>query len=99
MTRIWFPWIGLCTILCLTSPAWSVEASVHANEAIYQKRCSFCHQPKSPQALPDLKAWTHLLYTSACPEVTVKLTEAERRAIKAYLEQALQKFPKSSTQP
>ncbi|MGV3525657.1 MAG: c-type cytochrome [Candidatus Sericytochromatia bacterium] len=57
--------------------------------SIYQQQCSFCHQTKSLSALPDLAAWTRLIYTSGCPEVGLKLTEAERKGLKAYIEQML----------
>ncbi len=52
----------------------------------YNNKCSFCHQAKSVQSLPDLKTWIKLLYTTGCPEVTIQLTENERKAIKTFFE-------------
>lgn len=57
--------------------------------SVYQQQCSFCHQPKALSTLPDLATWTRLIYTSGCPEVGLKLTDAERKGLKAYIEQML----------
>lgn len=56
---------------------------------VFQASCSGCHQAPSAKALPDLKAWIQLLYTSGCPDVTIKLEETQRKAIKSHLEQLL----------
>ena len=52
----------------------------------YNNKCSFCHQTKPVQSLPDLKTWIKLLYTTGCPEVTIQLTENERKTIKSFFE-------------
>lgn len=67
-----------------------ITEQVLSNEKrIYTQQCSFCHTPKPANTQPDLQAWIRLLYTSACPQVTVTLTEAQRQSIKRYFEQAL----------
>lgn len=53
---------------------------------VYEAQCSFCHAPKPARSLPDMATWIRLLYTSGCPDVTIKLDEIQRRAIKASLE-------------
>ena len=85
------PWIWLCSAIMLLSLA---EAPVNSAPGptprqVYEAQCSFCHSPKPAQALPDLKAWIRLLYTSGCPQVTVKLAETQRHAIKAFMEAEL----------
>lgn len=86
-------------LFCLATPVAALENQAKLGLKTYQQQCSFCHQPKSPWVLPDVKAWTHLLYTSACPEVSLKLSETERRLIKTYLEQTFkEKSQKTSDQ-
>ncbi len=48
--------------------------------------CSACHVAPVTKALPDMKSWIRLLYTSACPDVTIRLTEPQRVNIKAELQ-------------
>jgi len=48
--------------------------------------CSACHQAPGATAQPDMKSWIRLLYTSACPDVTVQLTEPQRVKIKTELQ-------------
>jgi hypothetical protein len=60
-------------------------ALIAAGRQTWQAACSFCHVPKAPQSLPDLKAWQKLLYTRGCPQVKVSLNDAQRRQILAFL--------------
>lgn len=69
---------------------------IAAGKATYQNQCSFCHQLKPITALPDLKAWTKLLYTSACPQFSLKLTDAQRKEMLAYIEHMYKNTPPSS---
>lgn len=59
--------------------------------AVYEAQCSFCHAPKAVRSLPDTGAWVKLLYTSGCPQVTIKLDESQRRAIRAFIEAEFKK--------
>lgn len=59
----------------------------------YTAQCSFCHAPKAAKTLPDLAAWIKLLYTSGCPQVTIKLDDSQRRAIKTFIEAELKNQP------
>lgn len=69
-----------------------------APQAVYEAQCSFCHVPKAARSLPDTGAWVKLLYTSGCPQVTIKLDESQRRAIRAFIEAEFKK-PAASPQP
>lgn len=62
----------------------SAVSMVIADKNVYMQKCTFCHAPKSSAALPDMQAWIRLLYTSACPQVSLSLTEPERQSIKRY---------------
>lgn len=66
-----------------------VPSNQPAPKQVYTAKCSFCHDPKPASVRPDLKAWMSLIYTSGCPEVTIKLDEPQRRAIKAFMEAEL----------
>lgn len=80
----------LATILFVSLSAYSEPTkqknNTRSQASVYQQKCGFCHAPKPVTALTDMKAWVRLLYTSACPEVTITLNDADRKAIKAYLE-------------
>jgi mono/diheme cytochrome c family protein len=66
---------------------------VSLGQKVYQSQCTFCHQAKPVSVLSDLKAWTKLLYTSACPEVSVQLTNLQRKQMLAYFSQTFAAKP------
>lgn len=72
-------------------------ALISAGQLNYQNQCSFCHQAKPVNVLPDLKAWTKLLYTSACPQFSIRLTDKQRKEMLAFIEQEYKKTALPST--
>lgn len=89
MLKFWITGLaGFLIAAYLNAPVkGAVTSSTPAAPAtVYQAKCSFCHTPKPAAALPDLKSWIKLLYTSGCPEVTIQLDENQRKAIKALME-------------
>lgn len=68
--------------------------SESVEQRLYLQKCTFCHAPKPPAAMPDLQAWVRLLYTSACPQVTISLSQSERQSIKRYFEVQLKPLQK-----
>lgn len=73
------------------------QALISAGQSNYQNQCSFCHQPKPVSVLPDLKAWTKLLYTSACPQFSLSLTDKQRKEMLVFIEQEYKKTILPST--
>jgi len=73
------------------------SALIAAGKSNYQSQCSFCHQAKPVTVLPDLKAWTKLLYTSACPQFSIPLTEKQRKEMLAFIESEYKKTAPPST--
>jgi len=91
-------WAIFCSMFIFSAfPAVAEEDAKQQSFKIYQKKCTFCHQAKSIQSLPNMKAWTHLLYTSACPQVSIKLSDKERQLIKKYLEQTFKESSKNTS--
>lgn len=89
---------GLLSLLFSAGPSEAVSPvslgnvpadTIRVAPSIYQQQCTFCHQAKPMTALPDLAAWTRLIYTTGCPDVRIKLADTERKALKAYIEQLL----------
>lgn len=78
------------------TPNWAL---ISAGKATYQNQCSFCHDAKPVTVLPDLKAWTKLLYTSACPQFTVGLTDKQRKEMLAFIEQMYKQTAAPQTAP
>ncbi len=70
---------------------------ISAGQLNYQNQCSFCHQVKPVNVLPDLKAWIKLLYTSACPQFSIPLTDKQRKEMLAFIEQEYKKTALPST--
>lgn len=95
----------LCIVMTLglgvMSVSWAQSAQetpvpqLSSRQHIYQQKCGFCHTPKAVTALPNLQAWIRLLYTSACPDVSIQLNEAERQAIKTHFQEQYRLLEKS----
>ena len=58
----------------------------------YQKKCSSCHKPK-PVTIRGVKEWMTLVYTTGCPDVTIKMTKEERELLKFYIHETLKQTP------
>ena len=93
----WMMRLCFLSALFLTLPIMADEKPAQSPLKTYQKKCSFCHIPKKAQTLTDMKAWNHLLYTSACPQVSLSLTESERKLIKLHLEQSFKESAKNNS--
>lgn len=72
-------------------PSVSETYWVEAGRVTYQQQCSYCHQPKALNSLPNFKAWKTLVYSSSCPQVTVRLTDLQRKQLLIWIESEFKK--------
>lgn len=95
MKTVWLPGFLLIIVAILLQSATNPRSSVKSNmnqaqlvelgRAVYQSQCSFCHQPKALNSFADMKSWTTLVYTSGCPQVTVRLTDLQRKQLLVWI--------------
>lgn len=78
-------WALACSAYSQSAPTPSKPPKLVTSPAL-MANCAACHQAPVVTALPDMKSWIRLLYTSACPEVTIQLTEPQRIQIKTELQ-------------